>query len=103
VTRIDSKFNLRGRDGETISITINGEASLPGCQYVVGTRSVEGSFVLDRDVPAVFLNVNIDFNQADGDRFDVIVTGDAPESFVSKTTVSRSGAFRAIAYRFETE
>jgi hypothetical protein len=100
--KIDTRFNLRGKNGETITVTVNGNSSVPGVMCVVGTSTVDGSFKLDKATPVVFLAVNIDFNQAVGDTFNVTVTGDAPASFVSDFPVPRAGAFRTVRYRIET-
>jgi hypothetical protein len=100
--KIDTRFNLRGKDGETITVTVNGNSSVPGVMCVVGTQTVDGSFKLDKATPVVFLAVNIDFNQAVGDTFNLTVTGDAPASFVSDFPVRRAGAFRTVRYRIET-
>jgi hypothetical protein len=63
---------------------------------------VPGTFQLTKAAPVVILDVNIDFNQAVGDKFDIRVTGDAPDSFTSNIAVMRAGAFRSVKYRFET-
>ena len=30
IKKIDTRFNLRGKDGETITVTVNGNSSVPG-------------------------------------------------------------------------
>ena len=100
--KIDTKFNLKGSDLETITITVNGNANVAGVQCVLGSQVVQGTFQLTKATPVVFLDVNIDFNQAAGDTFDISVKGSGEDTFVSTTSVVRAGAFRAVKYRFET-
>jgi hypothetical protein len=100
--KIDTKFNLRGVDGETITVTVNGNSGVAGVQCVFGNLVVPGTFQLVTATPVAFLDVNIDFNQAVGDKFDISVKGSAADTFVSNTAVMRAGAFRAVKYRFET-
>lgn len=100
---IDSPFNLRGADGEDVTVTVNGNSGVAGVMCVVDKQQVPGTFKLKKATPVVFLAVNIDFNQAPpGDRFDIVVTG-APNTFVSKCPVFRVGAFRTVRYRIETQ
>jgi hypothetical protein len=102
VQKIDTKFNLTGVDQEVITVTVNGNTNVAGVQCVLDRQIVPWTFRLDRETPVAFLDVNVDFNQAVGDTFEISVTGDAPGSFTSTTRVARAGAFRSVKYRFET-
>jgi len=98
--KIDSRFNLRGHADETITVTVNAKSQLPGVMCVLGGIAVsDGQFTLRAGKP-MMLAVNIDFNQASGDSFEIEVKGD-PDGFVSKCPVPRAGAFRTVQYRFQ--
>jgi hypothetical protein len=100
--KLDSRFHLRGRPDETIRVTVNGQSQLAGVMCVLGDVTVaDGQFALRAGKP-MMLAVNIDFNQAEGDTFEIEVKGD-PEGFVSKCPVPRAGAFRTVHYRFHVE